>query len=62
MTSRSSFISHFNDFAQPITGNADTYHSVIDTAKKNGADIGAGFSFSKTIPMIAVVAGISIYA
>jgi amino acid transporter len=61
-TSNASFISHFNDFAQPITGNPDTYHSVIDTAKKNGADIGAGFSFSQTIPMIAVVAGISIYA
>jgi APA family basic amino acid/polyamine antiporter len=61
-TSNSSFISHFNDFAQPITGNPDTYHSVIDTAKKNGANIGAGFSFSQTIPMIAVVAGVSIYA
>jgi amino acid transporter len=62
ITSNNSFISHFNSFAQPITGSSDTYHSVIDTAKKNGADIGAGFSWSKTIPMIAVVAGISIYA
>jgi amino acid transporter len=62
VTSNNSFISHFNSFAQPITGSSDTYHSVIDTAKKNGADIGAGFSWSKTIPMIAVVAGISIYA
>jgi amino acid transporter len=61
-TSNASFISHFNGFAQPITGNSDTYHSVIDTAQKNGTDLDAGFSFSKTIPMIGVVAGISIYA
>lgn len=61
-TSNASFISHFNSFAQPITGNPDTYHSVLNTATKNGIDLNAGFSFSKTIPMIAVVAGISIYA
>jgi basic amino acid/polyamine antiporter, APA family len=61
-TSNGSFIGHFNSFAQPITGNPDTYHSVLDTAQKNGIDLNAGFSFSKTIPMIAVVAGISIYA
>jgi len=61
-TSNASFINHFNSFAQPITGNPDTYHSVLDTATKNGIDLNAGFSFSKTIPMIAVVAGISIYA
>jgi amino acid transporter len=61
-TSNGSFINHFNSFAQPITGNPDTYHSVLSTATKNGIDLNAGFSFSKTIPMIAVVAGISIYA
>jgi amino acid transporter len=61
-TSNGSFINHFNTFAKPITGNPDTYHSVLTTATKNGIDLNAGFSFSKTIPMIAVVAGISIYA
>ncbi|HEX8854173.1 MAG TPA: amino acid permease [Thermoleophilaceae bacterium] len=61
-TSKSSFIGHFNSFAQPITGNPDTYHSVLSTAQKNGVDLSTGFSFSQTIPMVAVVAGISIYA
>jgi amino acid transporter len=61
-TSNHSFISHFNSFAQPITHNPDTYHSVIATAQKAGVDVHHGFSFSKTIPIVAVVAGISIYA
>jgi basic amino acid/polyamine antiporter, APA family len=61
-TSNHSFISHFNSFAQPITHNPDTYHSVISTAVKGGVDVHHGFSFSKTIPIVAVVAGVSIYA
>jgi amino acid transporter len=61
-TSNHSFISHFNSFAAPITGNHDTYHAVINTAVKNGVDVHHGFSLSKTIPIVAVVAGISIYA
>src|SRR5207253_11117007 len=44
-TSNHSFISHFNSFAQPITHNPDTYHSVIATAQKAGVDVHHGFSF-----------------
>lgn len=61
-TSNHSFIGHFNSFAEPVTHNPDTYHSVINTAVKNGVNVHHGFSFSKTIPIVAVVAGISIYA
>jgi len=61
-TSKGGFIGDFNSFAQPFTHNADTYHSIISKATQAGVDVSANFSFAKTIPMIAVVAGISIYA
>jgi amino acid transporter len=61
-TSNHSFVSHFNSFAQPITHNPDTYHSVINTAVKSGVDVHHGFSFSKTIPIVGVVCGVSIFA
>jgi amino acid transporter len=59
---KGSFIHHFNTFAQPYTNNPDTYHSTIASAQKNGVNVHPGFSFVKTIPVIAVIAGISIYA
>jgi amino acid transporter len=59
---KSSFIHHFNTFAQPYTHNPDTYHSTIAAAQKNGVNVHPAFSFTKTIPVIAVIAGISIYA
>jgi amino acid transporter len=59
---KQSFIDHFNSFAQPFTGDSNTYQSTIDTAQKNGVNVHPGFSFVKTIPVIAVIAGISIYA
>src|SRR5207244_8247167 len=57
-----SFIGHFNSFAQPYTHNPDTYHATIAAAQKNGVNVHPAFSFVKTIPVIAVIAGISIYA
>jgi amino acid transporter len=59
---KSSFIHHFNAFAQPYTHNPDTYHATIAAAQKNGVNVHPAFSFVKTIPVIAVIAGISIYA
>ena len=61
-TSKASFIGDFNSFAKPFTHNPDTYHLIIANAQKAGVDLSAGSSFSQTIPMIGVVAGISIYA
>lgn len=62
ISGKSSFISHFNSFAQPYTHHPDTYHQTIATAEKNGVNVHPAFSFVKTIPVIAVIAGISIYA
>jgi amino acid transporter len=59
---KGSFIHHFNTFAQPYTHNPDTYHATIAAAQKNGVNVHPAFSFVKTIPVIAVIAGISIYA
>ena len=59
---KGSFIGHFNSFAQPYTHNPDTYHATIAAAQKNGVNTHPAFSFAKTIPVIAVIAGISIYA
>jgi basic amino acid/polyamine antiporter, APA family len=56
------FIGHFNSFAQPYTHNPDTYHATIAAAQKNGVNVHPTFSFVKTIPVIAVIASISIYA
>jgi basic amino acid/polyamine antiporter, APA family len=58
-TSKAAFIGDFNSFARPFTHNPDTYHAII---KKAGISSGGGGSFSQTIPMVGVVAGISIYA
>jgi amino acid transporter len=57
-----SFIGHFNSFAEPYTKNPDTYHATIAAAQKNGVNVHPAFSFVKTIPVIAVIASISIYA
>jgi amino acid transporter len=61
-TSQGSFAGDFNSFAQPFTHNPDSYHQTINTAVKNGVDVNHAFSFTKTIPIVAVIAGISIYA
>ena len=59
---KNSFIHQFNIFAQPYTHNPDTYHATLAAAQKNGVNVHPAFSFVKTIPVIAVIAGISIYA
>ena len=38
-TSRSSFISSYNSYAQPFTHKADTYHYFIDKAQKGGTNV-----------------------
>jgi amino acid transporter len=61
-TSHSSFISNFNDFAQPYTNKPDTYHDVIKTAQSAGVNTDPAFSFKNTIPLIGVLAGFGIYS
>src|SRR5436190_4247885 len=61
-TSKDSFASHFNSFAQPFTGNADTYNQTIQNAIAKGVPVHHAFSFTATIPIIAVLCGVSIFA
>ena len=61
-TSKGAFIGHFNSFAQPYTHTPDTYHATIQSAISAGVPVHHAFSFSKTIPIIAVICGVSIFA
>jgi amino acid transporter len=56
------FIDKFNSFANPITGNSDSYHSIIDAAKGAGVNVDPGSNFSNTWPAYGAVIGFSIYA
>ena len=59
-TSRASFASHFNAFAAGH-GVHNAYQATIATARKSGVDLGAGFSWAKTIPMVGVLASFGLY-
>jgi basic amino acid/polyamine antiporter, APA family len=61
-TSKNSFRSHFNDFAQGIANNSDTYNAVIRKAQEAGVNTNPPFSFRETLPMIAFVAAFGIYS
>jgi len=56
------FVAKFNSFANPITGQSDSYHSVIDAATKAGVNLDPGSAFSNTWPAFGAVIGFSIYA
>ncbi len=60
--SKSGFINSFNHFAQPITGEADSYHGLVSAAQKEGVALSPGFSLNNTWPTFAAIAGLSIYA
>jgi len=55
-------VAAFNSFANPITGQPDSYHNVIDAAKQAGVNIEHGSAFSNTWPAFGAVIGFSIYA
>lgn len=56
------FVSAFNNFANPITGKSDSYHSIIAAAQKQGINTNPGSHFSNTWPAYGAVIGFSIYA
>jgi basic amino acid/polyamine antiporter, APA family len=60
-TSKATFIHDFNSFAAPHTHLANTYASIITTARKTGVSTSAAFSFAKTVPLIVVIALYGIY-
>ncbi|HEX7278932.1 MAG TPA: amino acid permease [Solirubrobacterales bacterium] len=59
--SQDGFVNSFNQFAGSITGEPDTYNSVVASASKEGFDPSPAFSLDNTWPTMAAVAGLSIY-
>lgn len=60
--SNSRFEDKFNSFAQEFTNKPDAYAGTIATAAKAGVAVDPAFSFSATIPMIAVFATTAIFS
>lgn len=60
--SQGGFVHSFNDFARSITGESDTYHSVIGNAQKEGIEFNPAFSMNNTWPVWAAISSLSLYA
>jgi APA family basic amino acid/polyamine antiporter len=60
--SKGHFTDKFNSFAQGFTNNPDAYGKTIADAVKGGVSVDPSFSFSATIPMIAVFATTAIFS
>ncbi len=60
--SQGHFEDQFNSFAEGFTNNPDAYASTIATAVDNGVAVDPSFSFSATIPMVAVFATTAIFS
>ncbi|HET7446074.1 MAG TPA: APC family permease [Solirubrobacterales bacterium] len=60
--SKDGFIHSFNQFSASITGEPDSYHSLIKAAGKEGVDLNPGFSMHNTWPTFAAIAGLSLYS
>jgi amino acid transporter len=59
---QSDFISAFNQYAQPLTNNPDSYHHVLDVAVKNGVAVSPAASSANLIPAIGALATVMIYS
>jgi basic amino acid/polyamine antiporter, APA family len=59
--SKAGFIHSFNQFSSSITGEPDSYHSLIRAAGKEGIDTSPAFSVNNTWPTFAAIAGLSLY-
>jgi amino acid transporter len=60
--SKAGFIHSFNQFSSSITGEPDSYHSLIRAAGKEGIDTSPAFSMNNTWPTFAAIAGLSLYS
>jgi APA family basic amino acid/polyamine antiporter len=60
--SQHGFINSFNEFARSITGEPDTYHSLIGSAEKEGVEFNPAFSMDNTWPIWAAISSLSLYA
>lgn len=59
--SQDGFVNSFNQFAGSITGEPDTYNSIIESAGKEGVDTDPAFSMSNTWPTWAAICGLSLF-
>jgi len=60
--SKGHFTDKFNSFAEGFTNNPDAYGKTIADAVKGGVSVDPSFSFSATVPMIAVFATTAIFS
>lgn len=59
--SHDGFVHSFNQFAGSITGESDTYRTVIADARKEGIDTNPAFSMHNTWPVWASICGLSLF-
>ena len=60
--SQAGFIHSFNQFAGSITGEPDTYKTIIANAHKEGIDTDPAFSMNNTWPTWAVICSLTLFA
>src|SRR6185437_10451446 len=60
--SKGHFVNKFNGFVEDITHKPDAYAGTIAAAVKSGVAVHPSFSFSATIPIIAVFATTAIFS
>src|SRR5215203_1763375 len=59
--SHTGFVNSFNQFAGSITGEPDSYNSIIASAHKEGIDTSPAFSMNNTWPTWAAICGLSLF-
>ncbi len=59
--SHDGFVNSFNQFAGSITGEPDTYNSIIQSAGKEGVDTDPAFSMNNTWPTWGAICGLSLF-
>ncbi|HEU4705738.1 MAG TPA: amino acid permease [Solirubrobacterales bacterium] len=60
--SHAGFVDSFNQFAGSITGERDTYHTIIANAHKEGVDTSPAFSMNNTWPTWALICSLTLFA
>jgi len=60
--SHAGFVNSFNHFAGSITGEKDSYNSIIANARKEGLDTSPAFSMHNTWPTWALICSLTLFA
>jgi amino acid transporter len=60
--SHDGFVHSFNQFAGSITGEKDTYDSIVASAQKEGIDTDPAFSMHNTWPTWALICSLTLFA